>query len=98
LEHESCGFRAGKVTLIEDAAESLGTKYKGKHTGTFGDYGILSFLENKVFTSETDKKRPKNAYSFAPSLQLYLRAGDKDGDISAVPEKQVLKVVTILFS
>ncbi len=31
------------VTLIEDAAESLGTTYKGKYTGTFGDYGIYSF-------------------------------------------------------
>jgi dTDP-4-amino-4,6-dideoxygalactose transaminase len=27
------------VVVIEDAAESLGTTYKGKHTGTFGDYG-----------------------------------------------------------
>ncbi|MDR9770452.1 DegT/DnrJ/EryC1/StrS family aminotransferase [Acetomicrobium sp.] len=30
------------VTLIEDAAESLGTKYKGKYTGTFGKYGVFS--------------------------------------------------------
>ena len=28
------------ATLIEDAAESLGTTYKGRHTGTIGDYGI----------------------------------------------------------
>lgn len=33
-----------KVTVIEDAAESLGTYYKGKHTGTFGDYGIFSLM------------------------------------------------------
>lgn len=33
------------VTLIEDAAESLGTTYKGKYTGTFGDYGIYSLME-----------------------------------------------------
>ena len=41
---------AGKhsVTLIEDAAESLGTTYKGKYTGTFGDYGIFSFNGNKI--------------------------------------------------
>jgi len=39
------------VTLIEDAAESLGTKYKGKYTGTFGDYGIFSFNGNKIITT-----------------------------------------------
>ncbi|HZJ76123.1 MAG TPA: aminotransferase class I/II-fold pyridoxal phosphate-dependent enzyme, partial [Oscillospiraceae bacterium] len=39
------------VVLIEDAAESLGTTYKGKHTGTFGDYGIFSFNGNKIITT-----------------------------------------------
>lgn len=40
-----------KVTLIEDAAESLGTTYNGKYTGTFGDYGIFSFNGNKIITT-----------------------------------------------
>lgn len=40
-----------QVSLIEDAAESLGTTYKGKYTGTFGDYGIISFNGNKIITS-----------------------------------------------
>jgi dTDP-4-amino-4,6-dideoxygalactose transaminase len=39
------------VVLIEDAAESLGTYYKGKHTGTFGDFGIFSFNGNKIITT-----------------------------------------------
>ena len=39
------------AALIEDAAESLGTTYKGKYTGTFGDYGIISFNGNKIITS-----------------------------------------------
>lgn len=39
------------VTLIEDAAESLGTIYKGVHTGTFGKYGIYSFNGNKIITT-----------------------------------------------
>lgn len=39
------------VALIEDAAESLGTMYKGKQTGTFGDYGIYSFNGNKIITT-----------------------------------------------
>ncbi len=42
--------RYGAV-LIEDAAESLGTFYKGKHTGTFGEYGIFSFNGNKIITT-----------------------------------------------
>ena len=37
--------------LVEDAAESLGTTYKGQYTGSFGDYGILSFNGNKIITS-----------------------------------------------
>lgn len=43
--------RKYRVTLIEDAAESLGTYYKGQHTGTFGDYGIFSFNGNKIITT-----------------------------------------------
>ncbi len=43
--------RKHDVVLIEDAAESLGTTYKGKHTGTFGDYGIYSFNGNKIITT-----------------------------------------------
>lgn len=39
------------VVLIEDAAESLGTLYKGKYTGTFGKYGIYSFNGNKIITT-----------------------------------------------
>jgi dTDP-4-amino-4,6-dideoxygalactose transaminase len=39
------------ITLIEDAAESLGSIYKNKHTGTFGTIGIFSFNGNKIITS-----------------------------------------------
>jgi len=39
------------IALVEDAAESLGSFYKGKHTGTLGDYGILSFNGNKIITT-----------------------------------------------
>ncbi|HEC66311.1 MAG TPA: DegT/DnrJ/EryC1/StrS family aminotransferase [bacterium] len=37
--------------LIEDAAQSMGVKYKDRHTGTFGIGGILSFYGNKTITS-----------------------------------------------
>lgn len=39
------------VPIIEDAAESLGTTYKGRYTGTFGDYGVFSFNGNKIITT-----------------------------------------------
>lgn len=39
------------TTLIEDAAESLSSTYKGKQTGTFGKFGIYSFNGNKIITT-----------------------------------------------
>ncbi len=39
------------VALVEDAAESLGSLYKGRHTGTFGCVGTLSFNGNKIITT-----------------------------------------------
>lgn len=36
--------------IVEDAAESLGAKYKGKETGSFGDYNCISFNGNKIIT------------------------------------------------
>lgn len=36
--------------IVEDAAESLGATYKGRQTGTFGDYGCISFNGNKIIT------------------------------------------------
>ena len=38
------------AALIEDAAESLGASYKGKQTGSFGDYNVISFNGNKIIT------------------------------------------------
>jgi perosamine synthetase len=39
------------ICLIEDAAESLGSLYKDKHTGTFGQMGVISFNGNKIITA-----------------------------------------------
>ena len=39
------------VELVEDAAESIGSRYKGKHTGLFGKVGVLSFNGNKTITT-----------------------------------------------
>jgi perosamine synthetase len=39
------------ITLIEDAAESIGSYYKGRHTGNFGKIAALSFNGNKILTT-----------------------------------------------
>jgi len=39
------------IPVVEDAAESLGSFYKGQHTGTFGKIGVLSFNGNKIITT-----------------------------------------------
>ncbi|MDM1295959.1 LegC family aminotransferase [Sphingobacterium sp. N143] len=41
---------AWKIPVVEDAAESLGSYYKGKHTGTLGQVGCFSFNGNKTIT------------------------------------------------
>ena len=39
------------IILIEDAAESFGSYYKGQHTGTIGQFGAISFNGNKIITT-----------------------------------------------
>jgi len=39
------------LLLIEDAAQGVGVRYRGRHVGTFGDAGILSFYGNKTITT-----------------------------------------------
>lgn len=39
------------IELVEDAAESIGSKFKGQHTGTFGKVGAISFNGNKTITT-----------------------------------------------
>jgi aminotransferase in exopolysaccharide biosynthesis len=43
--------RNWNIALVEDAAESLGSFYKGKHTGTFGAFSAISFNGNKIITT-----------------------------------------------
>lgn len=44
---------AHRAVIVEDAAESLGATYKGKETGSFGDYGCISFNGNKIITGSS---------------------------------------------
>ncbi|MBA4277242.1 DegT/DnrJ/EryC1/StrS family aminotransferase [Flavobacterium sp.] len=40
-----------KIPVLEDSAEALGSSYKGRKCGTFGDFGVLSFNGNKIITT-----------------------------------------------
>lgn len=40
-----------EIPLVEDSAESLGSKYKGRRCGTFGEFALLSFNGNKIITT-----------------------------------------------
>lgn len=51
LDELICVCLKWNITLVEDAAESLGSFYKGKHTGTIGDFGAVSFNGNKIITT-----------------------------------------------
>lgn len=77
------------LTLIEDAAESLGSYYKGQHTGTLGRFGALSFNGNKVITTggggmllchqEEDGMRAKHVTTTAKVPHAYEFYHDEPG-------------------
>jgi len=77
------------MPVIEDAAESLGSLYKGKHTGTIGLFGIYSFNGNKTVTcggggtivtnDETLGKKAKHITTTAKVLQPYEYVHDMIG-------------------
>ena len=41
-----------KIKIIEDAAQGIGLKFKGKHVGSFGDIGSFSFADKTITTAE----------------------------------------------
>ncbi|CAA6819528.1 MAG: Bacillosamine/Legionaminic acid biosynthesis aminotransferase PglE; 4-keto-6-deoxy-N-Acetyl-D-hexosaminyl-(Lipid carrier) aminotransferase [uncultured Sulfurovum sp.] len=77
------------IIVVEDAAESLGSYYKGQHTGTFGKVGIFSFNGNKIITTggggmivtddETLAKRAKHISTTAKVPDPYEYIHDEVG-------------------
>ena len=69
--------KKNKLLLVEDSAEALGCKYKGKHLGTFGDAGVLSFNGNKIITTGgggalifKKKKHTKRAFHLSNNSKI----------------------------
>lgn len=58
-----------KLTIVEDASEALGSFYKGKHAGTFGHAGVLSFNGNKIITTGTGGAILTNNRSLAERIR-----------------------------
>lgn len=77
------------LVLLEDAAESLGSLYRGRHTGTIGRFGALSFNGNKIITTggggmilcrdRTDGDRAKHVTTTAKVPHLYEFYHDESG-------------------
>ncbi len=59
-----------KIELIEDAAEALGSLYRGKHVGYFGRAGVLSFNGNKIITTGGGGAIITNSKKFADKIKL----------------------------
>ncbi len=66
-----------KLFLIEDAAESLGSFYKKKHLGTFGEIGILSFNVNKIVTTIGGGAILTSSKKFAQKIHKLSNIGKK---------------------
>ena len=57
--------------IIEDAAESLGATYKGKQTGTFGTYNVISFNGNKIITGSSGGMLLTNSHEAAKKVRKW---------------------------
>lgn len=71
--------RKNNIYIIEDAAEALGTKYKGKFVGTIGDIGCFSFNGNKIITTGSGGMIATNNKRWAQKARYYSQQARDDG-------------------
>ena len=72
--------KKNKIALIEDAAESIGSKINNKNVGTFGELGIFSFAGNKILTSGEGGAVVTNSKEKFEKLKLIRSHGRKAVD------------------
>lgn len=76
---EVCNKYAPDAVIVEDAAESIGTYYKGKASGTLGDFGIYSFNTNKMITTSGGGMVISNNEEMIQKIRFWARQS-KDPD------------------
>lgn len=96
------------IVVVEDAAESLGSFYKGQHTGIFGELGAISFNGNKIITSggggciltndETLAKRAKHLTTTAKEPHQWAFTHDEIGYNYRMPNLNAALLVAQLES
>ncbi len=74
-----------KLFVVEDSAQALGSKFKGKHSGTFGNVGAISFYPAKVMGCFGDGGAviTNNYDIFNRSYQLHDQGRDVNGDLKS---------------
>ena len=70
--------------LVEDCAQALGTLYKGKHVGTFGDFGILSFFADKTITTGEGGMLLTNNQDLLDEVNIYKHDGRRERGIDVI--------------
>ena len=72
--------KAHQLFVLEDAAQSVGVKWRGQHVGTFGEMGMLSFYANKTMTTAEGGVMLTNNEAFAKRLyQIKNHGRDRKG-------------------
>jgi len=70
--------------VVEDCAQALGTLYRGKHVGTFGDFGILSFFADKTITTGEGGMLITNNQDLLDEVNIYKHDGRRERGIDVI--------------
>lgn len=72
------------IFVIEDCAQALGSKYKGKSVGTFGNFGILSFFADKTLTTGEGGMFISNDSNLINEVNIYKHDGRRERGIDVI--------------
>ena len=78
--------KKNKLKVIEDAAQAIGIKYRGKHCGTFGDTGVISFFADKTIAMGEGGAILTNKKSIYKKLKLIRNQGRPNSGTFIHPE------------